>query len=163
MVGMFRALLVLWPVTEIVLLIVAADQFGVGWTLLALGASALAGMIVIRVLGAISLAELQRALQRREPPAGPLVRGACVLLAGLLLILPGFLSDLVALLLLIPPLRAAAIRAVWRRWPGAGGGGAGGPTVIEGDYREIPPEGAPGSPPDRKDDKNPWIGDNRQR
>lgn len=160
---MLRVLLVLWPITEIVLLIVAADQFGVGWTLLALGASALVGMIVIRVLGAISLAELQRALQRREPPAGALIRGACALLAGLLLILPGFLSDLVALLLLIPPVRAAAIRAIWRRWPGARGGGTRGPPVIDGDYREIPPDGMPSPTSDRKDDKNPWIGDNRQR
>src|SRR5258708_22736973 len=115
MVAIFRSLLILWPLAEILLLVLGADQIGVGWTLLALAGAAVAGMLIIRVLGAASLTELRRALERREPPAGALFRGACVLLAGLLLILPGFLSDIMALLLLMPPLRAVMLGLFWRR------------------------------------------------
>jgi UPF0716 protein FxsA len=150
MVAIFRSLLILWPLAEILLLVLVADQIGVGWTLLALAGAAVAGMLIIRVLGAASLTELRHALERREPPAGALFRGACVLLAGLLLILPGFLSDIMALLLLMPPLRAAMLGPFWRRWPGRqppARAGASGMT-IDGEYHELrtgPPPPADGS------------------
>jgi UPF0716 protein FxsA len=146
MVAALRLLAILWPLAEILVLVVVADEIGIGWTFLALLGAGLAGIAVIRVLGAASLVELQGALARREPPTGALVRGACVLLAGMLLIVPGFLSDVVALLLLIPPLRTGVLGAVWRRWPRGGGGGSG-PVIIEGDYRAVPPEGATPLPP----------------
>src|SRR5262252_10200130 len=119
MVAVLRILPIALPLAEILVLIAVADQIGVAWTLLALALSAVLGVVVIRVLGAASLAQLRDALARREPPAGALVRGACVLIAGMLLIVPGFLSDIVALLLLIPPVRATLIGALWRR--GSGG------------------------------------------
>ncbi len=144
MVGVLRLLVILWPLAEILGLVLVADAIGIGWTVLALVAAGVLGIVVIRVLGAASLVELQGALARREPPTGALVRGACVLLAGMLLIVPGFLSDVVALLLLIPPLRTALLGTLWRRWPRGGGpgggphgGGSGGPVIIEGDYREV--------------------------
>jgi UPF0716 protein FxsA len=144
MVGVLRLLVILWPLAEILGLVVVAAAIGVGWTVLALVGTGVLGILVIRVLGAASLAELQGALVRREPPTGALVRGACVLLAGMLLIVPGFLSDVVALLLLIPPLRTGLLGTLWRRWPRGpsgrpGSGGSGGPVIIEGDYCEVPP------------------------
>jgi UPF0716 protein FxsA len=162
MPGLLRLLPVALPAAEIVILIVVADQIGIGWTLLALAASALAGILVIRVLGAASLSQLGDTLARHEPPAGPLFRGACVLIAGMLLILPGFLSDVVALLLLIPPTRNALTGALWRHgawryvqrdapWSNTSGPtayGGSGPTVIDGDYHEVPPD--PATPPDRR-------------
>src|ERR1700722_3861633 len=141
MVAVLRVLLLLWPIAEIAVLIVVADWIGVGWTLLALIAAGVAGVLVIRVLGAASLAELRRALERREPPAGPLLHGACVLLAGMLLILPGFIGDAVALLLLVPPLRAALLGALWRggrrAWASAADKAAGGAAIIEGEFHEM--------------------------
>ncbi len=150
MVTLLRVLPIALPLAEIFVLIAVADQIGIGWTLLALLGSAVAGIVVIRVLGAASLAQLREALARREPPAGPLFRGACVLIAGMLLIVPGFISDVFALLLLIPPTRAVLVGAVWR---GAGGRGArreDGPPVIDGDYHEVRPDDAP---PPRLDDR----------
>lgn len=133
MVGLVRLLMVLWPLAELVLLVAFAQWFGIGWTMLALLGGVVAGVLVIRVLGAASLAELGEALARREPPAGALVRGACVLLAGMLLILPGFIGDVLALLLLAPPLRGVLLRLLWRNARRAGGGA----TIIEGEYREM--------------------------
>jgi UPF0716 protein FxsA len=163
MVGLLRVLVVIWPLAEILVLIVVGDAIGAGWTVLALVGAGLLGIAVIRILGAASLRELQGALLRQEPPTGALVRGACVLLAGMLLIVPGFLSDAVALLLLIPPLRTALAGAVWRRWPrtepvGPGARGqrpmgpgqrGGGPVIIDGDYREVPPEPPHSEPPEQ--------------
>jgi UPF0716 protein FxsA len=141
MVALLRLLLLLWPVAEIVVMILVAEWIGVGWTVLALLGAALAGMLVIRVLGAASLAELRRALERREAPAGPLLRGACVMLAGMLLILPGFIGDLVAVLLLLPPLRAVLLGALWRgarrTWAAGPGRGKRGTVIIEGEYHEM--------------------------
>src|SRR5277367_4865547 len=121
MVRLARILLILLPIAEIAVLIAVADWIGIGPTLLALLGAAIAGILVIRVLGAASLAELRRALERREPPAGALLRGACVLVAGMLLILPGFISDALAVLLLIPPLRRVALGALWRAGGPVGG------------------------------------------
>lgn len=160
MVAVLRVLVLLWPLAEIVVLVVVADEIGFGWLVLALIGSAVLGVLVIRVLGAATLVELQAALVRQEPPTGALFRGACVLLAGMLLIVPGFISDAVALLLLIPPARRAVLGPVWRRWPRGGPGGGpgaglgggpgsgprggrspgGGPVIIEGDYQEVQPE-----------------------
>jgi UPF0716 protein FxsA len=145
MVALLRLLLLLWPAAEIVVMILVAEWIGIGWTVLALLGAALAGMLVIRVLGAASLAELRGALARREAPTGPLLRGACAMVAGMLLILPGFIGDVIAVLLLLPPLRAILLGALWRgmrrSWaskPGAGKPGhAGGGTVIEGEYHEM--------------------------
>jgi UPF0716 protein FxsA len=138
MVALLRLLLLLWPVAEIVVVIVVAEAIGIGWTVLALLGAGLAGLLVIRVLGAASLVELRRALERREPPAGALLDGACVLLAGLLLILPGFIGDAIALLLLIKPLRAVLLGALWRAARRAWTAGAGGATVIlDGEYHEM--------------------------
>jgi UPF0716 protein FxsA len=166
MVRFARILLFLWPAAEIVVLIAVADWLGVGPTLLALLGAAIAGIVVIRVLGGASLVELRRALERREPPAGALLRGACVLVAGVLLILPGFIGDVIALLLLIPPLRTVLLGALWRGIPrpGAAPGtaprtGGRGATTIEGEYHEVPTEQTgprlddktnPGAPPDTR-------------
>ncbi|MBI3516611.1 MAG: FxsA family protein [Proteobacteria bacterium] len=154
MVAVFRILPIALPLAEILVMIAVADQIGIGWTLLALAASAVLGVIVIRVLGAASLAALRDALARREPPAGALFRGACVLIAGMLLIVPGFLSDILALLLLIPPVRMTLIGALWRQRSGSQHAGNGA-TVIEAEYHEVRPDhddprlaGRPGDPRD---------------
>ena len=139
MVAVFRILPIALPLAEILVLIAVADQIGIGWTVLALVAAAVLGVLVIRVLGAASLAALRDALARREPPAGPLFRGACVLIAGVLLIVPGFLSDILALLLLIPPVRATLIGALWRQRSGGRRDGDGA-MVIDGDYHEVQPD-----------------------
>ena len=139
MVPVLRDLPIALPLAEILVLVLVADQIGIAWTVLALVAGAALGVIVIRVLGAASLAELRDAVARREPPTGPLLRGACVLLAGMLLIVPGFLSDILALLLLVPPVRTTLLGALWRR-NRQGPRGTGGATVIEGEYHEVPPE-----------------------
>jgi len=114
---------------EILGLVLVADAIGIGWTVLALVAAGVLGIVVIRVLGAASLVELQGALARREPPTGALVRGG-LRAARRHASDRARISqaDVVALPAPDPPLRTALLGTLWRRWP-RGGGPGGGPTA----------------------------------
>jgi UPF0716 protein FxsA len=72
--------------------------------------SAVAGIVLIRVQGMQTLAKLTASLEAGGGAVEPLAHGALVLIAGFLLVVPGFFTDAVALLLLLPPVREALIR-----------------------------------------------------
>ncbi|MBF0437935.1 MAG: FxsA family protein [Magnetococcales bacterium] len=93
---------VVLPFIEIWLLIWAGRTIGVGNVFLSLLASALFGIYLIRHEGMKTLATIQDRLQRGEIPGKQLLDGAMLLVAGILLILPGYLSDLAGLILLFP-------------------------------------------------------------
>lgn len=65
--------------------------------------------------GAKALGQIREALGLRREPAGAILDGVLVLLAGALLITPGVLTDLAGLLLLVPPVRAAVRQFAQRR------------------------------------------------
>ena len=141
-------LLIGLPLAEIAVFIQVGQWLGLGPTLALVLLSALAGILVIRHQSLATLGAVRAALARNQVPAAELFDAACVLVAGLLLILPGFISDAVALVLLVQPLR----RAVGHRlgWRGAGRGGPGpgpGGPVIAGDYHEILDPGSGGEAP----------------
>ena len=71
--------------------------------------------MLVRWQGMQVLLRVQASFQRREAPAFELLEGAAILIAGVLLLLPGFVTDAVGYLLLIPPLRMAVITMVLRR------------------------------------------------
>ncbi|MEU6061728.1 FxsA family membrane protein [Streptomyces sp. NPDC047097] len=110
-----------WLVLEIWLLILVADAAG-GLTVFALlaGAALLGGAVVKRA-GRRAFRNLQETVQRQQEPgaAPPTGRGSegngLLMLAGLLLILPGLVTDAAGLLLLVPPLRTAVGRTAERR------------------------------------------------
>lgn len=142
------ALLLLVPVlAEITVFIVVGRWIGVLATLALFIAIGVIGSLLLKRQGMRALREMQAALARGEPPAEPVAHAALLVLAALLLIFPGFLSDLMALPLLVPAVRRLVIRWLGvqakRRggftvWPG-GRGPAGG-TVIDADYTEVKPE-----------------------
>lgn len=101
-----------YMLAEIAGFILVGSWIGLGWTLLLIILAAVLGAAVIRGQGAGAMTDLRG--QRRNP-AGLLADRILVVLAGVLLILPGFISDLVGLVLLIPPLRALIIAAGARR------------------------------------------------
>ena len=137
-------LLIGLPLAEIAVFIKVGQWLGLGATLALVLLAALAGILVIRRQSLATLTTVRAALARNEAPAAALFDAACVLVAGFLLILPGFISDAAALVLLIAPLR----RAIGERLGWRAAGGPGGP-VIAGDYHEIldpTPGGDPGPP-----------------
>jgi UPF0716 protein FxsA len=98
------------PIIEITLFIVVGGEIGVLPTLLLVILSAVVGAMVVRRQGIRTLDKLQASLDTGGDPSGPLAHGALILFAGVLLMLPGFFTDAIGILLLIPPVRAQLIR-----------------------------------------------------
>ena len=144
-----RVLAGLWALAEVVVFVLVASWIGVGATVLAALATTVLGWALMARQGTRALAELrERALAHR--PAGRAAGDAgLVAVGGALMVLPGFLGDVVGLLCLLPPTRplvrslvgrgvaarlglvpAGPVRVRSARVPGAT---AAGPRVIEGE------------------------------
>ena len=135
--GLFIAV----PLIEIALFVVVGGWLTLWPTLALVVLSAMLGSWVIRRQGRVAGLELQRAMSEMRDPGRPLAEGAMILLAGMLLVLPGFFTDTLGLLLLIPLIRrvilarmAARIVTVRSRseWRGAPSG-----DTIETEYHEV--------------------------
>lgn len=136
----FLIALVGLPILEIYLLIKLFGALGFVLTLaLLLGAAGL-GMSLLRSQGLTTWLKVQNALARGELPAHEMLESGLVALGGLLLVLPGFASDILALICLIPatrkPLALYLLQHVTILQPGAPAGAAPeGPKTIEGEFR----------------------------
>ncbi|MDH3701641.1 MAG: FxsA family protein [Alphaproteobacteria bacterium] len=173
MAGIILLAFILVPIAEIAVFIEAGKWIGLWPTLGVIVLTALVGAAMLRQQGLRVLAQTQEKLGRGEMPVGELFSGLCLLVAGALLLTPGFLTDTVGFALLIPPLRDALGYFVLRRlvrnpqsraWVNGeeidlgGGGGARRPadnTVIEGDYTDVT-DGPDTAPPS---DDSPWRRD----
>ena len=93
------------PFLEIALLIKVGQAIGFWSTFLLVVLSAALGTYVIYEQGLQVLGRAADAMSRGKPPVAPVINGLFILIAGLLLILPGFLSDALGLALLIPRVR----------------------------------------------------------
>lgn len=109
------AFLLLWPLIEIALFVLIGGAIGVWWTLLVVVGTGFVGVVLLRRLGLGSAERLRGQMQQMRDPVGTVGDGVLKALAGLLLILPGFLTDFLGALLLLPPLRAALVGALARR------------------------------------------------
>ncbi len=107
----FVVLLVL-AVLELWLLVTVGRSIGAGWTLVALLAQTLAGAWVIRRAGSRAWQAIRGAVERGRAPRGGLTDTSLVMAGGLLLMLPSFGSDLLALVCLVPATRPLVRRAV---------------------------------------------------
>jgi UPF0716 protein FxsA len=109
------------PILELYVIVQVAQGIGVPETILLLIAISVVGAWLAKVAGLGVLARLQATIRAGRVPSAELVDGGLVLLAGALMITPGFLSDLLAILLLLPPTRAAVRGVVLRRIRAHGG------------------------------------------
>jgi UPF0716 protein FxsA len=87
----------------------------VGLTLLLVFASAVFGIWLVRAQGFAAAMRVQAMIARGESPALGMLEGLALLAAGVLLVIPGFLTDVAAFALLVPPLRRGIIRLYLRR------------------------------------------------
>ena len=93
------------PIAEIALLINVSGEIG-GWNTVALVIiTAAAGAFLVKREGLATLHAAQAKMQQQQVPAKELMEGACLLVAGVLLVTPGFMTDIVGFLLVIPPTR----------------------------------------------------------
>ncbi|MBL4985307.1 FxsA family protein [Bacillus safensis] len=111
----FLLLLILFPAVEISLFLISSKIIGILPTMLLIVLTSALGAYFARKQGIEAFQKVQRDLQYGKMPGGAIVDGFCILMGGLLLLIPGFLSDLIGALLLIPVTRKG-IKPLFERW-----------------------------------------------
>lgn len=103
------------PIAEIAIFIEAGRLIGVLPTILLTIGTAIAGSLLMRVQGFSALNRFAQSVEKGEMPLTPVLDGIGILAAGILLITPGLLTDVLGLLLFIPPIRRGLGRWVIKR------------------------------------------------
>ena len=114
----FRLLFILFltiPIIEIYLLIQVGEVIGAGWTIFAVVATAVIGAALLRIQGLATLYGAQAKMAHGELPATAMLEGVMLLLAGALLLTPGFFTDTLGFLVLVPPLRKKFAQSILSR------------------------------------------------
>ena len=109
------ALVVVAPLLELYVIVQVGGHIGLLPTVALLIAVSAVGTSLIKREGIKVYREFAAAIQRGEEPDEQLVHGVCLLGSGVLMLAPGFVSDIVAIALLVPPIRALIVRLVLRR------------------------------------------------
>lgn len=144
----FRVLLLLFilvPFVEIYVLIEVGARIGAPWTIALVVLTAAIGAALVRRQGLATLSRVQASLDAGALPATELVEGAFLLVAGVLLLTPGFVTDAAGFALLVPPIRRALAQRLLARGvvraagaPGRPGGNEPGRgDTLEGEYRRV--------------------------
>ena len=103
------------PLIEIALFIQIGGLIGLWPTLGIVVLTAVLGTWLVRTQGQMAIAQLRDSFSQLNDPTEPLAHGAMILIAGALLLTPGFFTDAVGFALLFPPFRSAAFRYVRAR------------------------------------------------
>ena len=98
-------LFILVPIIEITLFIQIGEQIGLLWTIATVIITAIIGTHLVRSQGLKALASAQNSLNEQRLPLEEVFTGLCLLVAGALLLTPGFLTDAIGFTLLAPPFR----------------------------------------------------------
>jgi len=151
------------PLVEIAVFIEVGERVGILNTVIATVLTAMSGVWLLRAQGLATLTRARAQLDRGVMPAEELFDGLCLLTAGALLLVPGFVTDAIGLLLFVPPFRDFLRRVLSQRVAARGetriyldgrpvkgsspGGSAPKPrrpprpgakgTIIEGEYEDI--------------------------
>ena len=165
--GLFIAV----PIIEIAVFIEVGGRIGLWNTIAVVIVTAMIGTWMLRAQGLRTLENARRSMERQVFPATELFDGVCLLIAGVMLLTPGFVTDAFGFLLFMPPVRTGLRVWIWsvlQRREGArvwaqgeeinpeARGRAGHPAdsgTIDGDFREIDPN----APSDSA--KSPWKSD----
>jgi UPF0716 protein FxsA len=109
-------LLILWPLAELFVAIKVAEGIGVLLTVVLLVVSWPIGVWLLRAEGRAAWRRLADAVALGRPPGREVLDGALVVAGGALLIVPGFITDVLGLALLLAPIRALARRGIVRNF-----------------------------------------------
>jgi UPF0716 protein FxsA len=141
----FFLIFVATPILEIVLFIQVGGFIGVGPTILIVIVTAIVGSILLRLQGSAVIQRTQLALRAGELPVDPVIDGISLLVAGALLLTPGFFTDAVGFLLFVPPFRRALARRIFQHMVRSGN-----VFVVGGGPEGEPPRGRHGRDEDRR-------------
>lgn len=145
------------PIIEIAVFIQAGDLIGLWPTIATVILTAIIGSALLRQQGLATLVKVRESMDAGRLPVTELFDGLCLLVAGALLLTPGFVTDGVGLLLFMPPFRTVLRGLMAQRLKARGNfqmhaSGATGQdrnkgfdaTIIEGEYQEINEDGDTG-------------------
>jgi UPF0716 protein FxsA len=104
------------PIAEIYLIVQVGEAVGVWWTLGILIADSILGSLLLRTQGRAAWRRFNETLSAGRPPAREVLDGGLIIFGGAFLITPGFISDVIGVLLLFPPTRAVFRRIIVRRY-----------------------------------------------
>jgi UPF0716 protein FxsA len=108
-------LFIVVPIAELAVVIQVGQAIGVWWTIALLIADSILGSVLMRSQGRAAWRRFNETTQARRVPAREVLDGGLIMFGGLLLLTPGFITDVLGLLLLIPPTRALVRRALAKR------------------------------------------------
>jgi UPF0716 protein FxsA len=128
----FVLLFIALPVLDLVVLFKAGSHFGALPVLLYAMTMVVVGANLIRWGGWRAMARVQQDLQRGVMPDDSILNGLMVVVAGLLFIVPGFITDILGFLLLLPPFRRLAAFIAKRHFA---------PRIVVGGFGAGPPGG----------------------
>ncbi|KAF0175762.1 MAG: protein FxsA [Rhodobacteraceae bacterium] len=135
------ALILAWPLLEIGLFVTVGGWLGLWPTLAIVVTTGFAGVALMRWQGMGALREVQAGT---VDPVSPMAHGALILLGGFLLMLPGFFTDVLGVLLMIPLLRRLVIAQIASRVRVAGfmarGRAQGTEDWVDAEYEEVVPD-----------------------
>src|SRR5215216_6584819 len=143
------ALLVIFivvPLAELYVIFKVGEAIGVPLTILLLAADSVIGSLLLKSQGRAVWRRFNETMAAGRVPHRELIDGVLVIFGGAFLITPGFLTDIVGLMLLLPPTRAIVRRMLVRRM-GRGAVGGGRPRRdydVEGSARDYEDHPRPG-------------------
>jgi UPF0716 protein FxsA len=112
----FVLLPIVWLIAELFVAIKVADAIGVLLTVILLIASWPIGGWLMRAEGRTALRRLSEAIAAGRPPGKEVLNGALAVAGGVLLIVPGFITDVLGLALMFAPTRSLARRVLVRNF-----------------------------------------------
>jgi UPF0716 protein FxsA len=139
-------LFIVMPIVEIYVIIQVGQAIGALWTIALLIADSLIGAWLLRWQGRTAWRRFQEAVAAGRMPHNEVIDGVMIVVGGTLLLTPGFITDVIGLLLLLPPTRTMIRRAVARSIQRRG-------TVTRAVFRTTPRR-APYPPPSPPRDSN---------
>jgi UPF0716 protein FxsA len=109
------AIFIVVPLVELYVILKVGDAIGAVWTILLLAADSVLGSVLLRAQGRSVWRRFNDALAGGRMPHREVMDGVLIIFGGAFLITPGFITDIVGLILLIPPTRTIVRRMLVRR------------------------------------------------
>ncbi|MEX1007557.1 MAG: FxsA family protein [Acidimicrobiia bacterium] len=110
------AAVVVIPIAEIAVMVKVAEWIGTGQMIALLLSVSIVGLWIVKRQGTGTLRRIRAELDAGRVPGSHLVDGGLLLAAGFMLLVPGFITDMFGILLLVPPVRAIVRGRLGRRF-----------------------------------------------